>query len=199
MTKWLAEIRAFFLPGGMTGSFYQAMWRSIAEQGYWQGEIWNRRKKGEIYPEWLSITRVHDETGHGAHFVAVFSDITQQKAAQQKIEHMAHYDQLTSLPNRMLLQDRFERAVAYARREQEKLALLFIDLDNFKYINDVFGHAMGDRVLRIVAHRLRDWLGVTDVLGRHGGDEFVVILTGIKEPGAVALAAEKIVCSCVSR
>jgi diguanylate cyclase (GGDEF)-like protein/PAS domain S-box-containing protein len=174
-------------------AFYHAMWRSIAEHGYWQGEIWNRRKNGEIFPEWLSITKVRDEGSHEAHYVAVFSDITQQKAAQQKIEHMAHYDQLTGLPNRMLLQDRFERAVAYARREREKLALLFVDLDNFKYINDVFGHAMGDRVLRIVAHRLRDWLRVTDVLSRHGGDEFVVILTGIKDPGAVALAAEKIV------
>ena len=173
--------------------FYQTMWRNIAEHGFWQGEIWNRRKSGEIYPEWLSITRARDENSGVLHYVAIFSDITDQKAAQRKIEYMAHYDQLTGLPNRLLLQDRFERAAAYADGEGNSVALLFIDLDNFKYINDVFGHIMGDRVLRTVAQRLRDWLHVTDILSRHGGDEFVVVMSGIKDVSTVARAAENIV------
>jgi diguanylate cyclase (GGDEF)-like protein/PAS domain S-box-containing protein len=179
--------------GRHDGEFYRAMWDSIAEEGHWQGEIWNRRKNGEVYPEWLSITRTRDEAQGATHYVAIFSDITEQKAVQEKIEYMAHYDHLTGLPNRLLLKDRFERALAYAQRQNEQVAFLFMDLDNFKYINDVFGHATGDRVLCMVTRRLQDWLRVTDVLSRHGGDEFVALLTGIKDTGAVALAAEKIV------
>lgn len=173
--------------------FYQAMWRSITERGYWQGEIWNRRKQGDVYPEWLSITKARNESSGVVHYVAIFSDITEQKEAQQKIEYLAHHDQLTGLPNRLLLQDHFERAVAYAKRNGTQLAILFIDLDNFKYINDVFGHTMGDRVLCALAQRLSDMLRVTDILCRHGGDEFVAVLTEVGEVSAVALAADKMV------
>jgi diguanylate cyclase (GGDEF)-like protein/PAS domain S-box-containing protein len=179
--------------GRHDGEFYRDMWAGIVKHGHWQGEIWNRRKGGEVYPEWLSITRMSDEVSGVTHYVGIFSDISEQKAAQEKIQYMAHYDHLTGLPNRVLLQDRFEQAVAHARRNNEQVAFLFLDLDNFKYINDVFGHATGDRVLCMVSQRLRDWLRVTDVLSRHGGDEFIVLLTGVRTTGAVALAAEKIV------
>jgi diguanylate cyclase (GGDEF)-like protein/PAS domain S-box-containing protein len=182
-----------FSSGRQNQQFYQSMWLSITEQGYWQGEIWNRKKNGEIFPEWLTITRVHNGTAEGYHYVGIFSDITEQKEAQQKIEFMAHHDLLTNLPNRLLLQDRFEHAAAYARRNGSQVALLFLDLDNFKNINDIFGHAMGDQLLINVTDRLHSYLRESDVLARLGGDEFVIVLANVTDTSSVALAAEKLV------
>ncbi len=175
--------------------FYCAMWQQLLEQNFWQGEIWNRRKNGEVYPEWLSITKVHRESGNDIHYVGIFSDISEQKSAQQRIEYLAHHDQLTGLPNRALLRERFERASAHSMRAGEQVALMFLDLDNFKYVNDVFGHSMGDKLLCLVTHRLHACLREVDILSRLGGDEFVAVLTGIKEASAVAMVAEKIVLS----
>ncbi|HEY6094305.1 MAG TPA: EAL domain-containing protein [Gallionellaceae bacterium] len=174
-------------------NFYADIWHSVVTKNFWQGEIWNRRKSGEIYPEWLSITHFRNQDNGATHYVGVFSDITEQKSAQQQIEYLAHHDQLTGLPNRLLLRNQFEAATLHAARAREKIALLFLDLDNFKYVNDLFGHAMGDALLRMVTERLRTRLRDSDILSRLGGDEFVAVLTGVRESGMAALVAEKIV------
>ncbi len=159
--------------------FYQQMWTSVQELGYWQGEIWNRRKNGELYPEWLTLSMVRNEKGQVVNHVGVFSDISQVKRAAAKLERMAHYDALTNLPNRLLLQSRLEHAIDQARRNGHALALLFLDLDRFKQVNDSLGHAAGDELLNIVATRLRTRLRDVDTLARVGGDEFVVLLESL--------------------
>ncbi len=179
--------------GRQDPAFYASFWRSLTQQGCWQGEIWNRRKNGDLCAEWLSITRVRNERSGGVHYVAIYSDITERKEAQQRIDHLAHYDQLTGLPNRTLLYDRFQHAAAYAVRHDEQMAVLFVDLDNFKYINDVFGHSVGDALLAEVSRRLRDLLRETDILSRLGGDEFVAILTEVHSADAVTTVAEELV------
>ncbi|MEW6313468.1 MAG: EAL domain-containing protein [Pseudomonadota bacterium] len=178
--------------GRQDKAFYQAMWHDITESGHWQGEIWNRRKSGEVYPEWLSISPVRDRSGRLTHYVGIFSDISEHKAAEAQIEFLAHHDPLTGLPNRLLLRDRFERAIAHAVRAGEMVALLFIDLDDFKNINDSLGHPVGDQVLQVVGRRLRGCMRETDTVSRQGGDEFLVMLTGITDSDAVAQNARKI-------
>jgi len=162
-------------------SFYQQMWKSIEECGYWQGEIWNRRKNGELYPEWLTLSAVRDEKGEVVNYVGVFSDISQVKQVEQKLEHLAHYDALTDLPNRLLLQSRLEHAIEQARRDRRSLGVLFLDLDRFKHVNDSLGHPAGDELLQIVAKRLQRRLREVDTLARLGGDEFVVLLESLKD------------------
>lgn len=174
-------------------SFYRDIWERLKQDGYWQGEIWNRRKNGEIYPEWLTITAVKDDTGRITHHVAAFSDITQRKAAEEEIRHLAFYDPLTRLPNRRLLLDRLAQALAAASREGQYGALLFIDLDNFKALNDTLGHAMGDRLLQLVAARVQGSVRAGDTVARLGGDEFVVMLGGLGEhAGDAAAQAEAV-------
>ena len=160
--------------------FYEAMWRSLVEQGSWQGEIFNRRKSGEIYPEWLTVNSVRDDSGDVVNYVAIFSDITAIKTSQRKIEFLATHDELTGIPNRSLLMDRLKHAVAQAKRQKSKLAVLFIDLDNFKVINDSLGHDVGDQLLKMATERLQSCLRDTDTLARLGGDEFVAILTDVQ-------------------
>ncbi len=162
--------------GRHTPDFYQAMWRSIEQTGAWQGEIWNRRKSGEIYPEWLSITTVLDAHGKVSHYVAAFTDITERKEAEERIHHLAFYDPLSGLPNRRLLLDRLKQALAASNRSQRYGALMFIDLDNFKNINDLHGHQAGDQLLCQVAERLSNEVRTIDTIARLGGDEFVVML-----------------------
>lgn len=163
--------------GRQSKDFYLNMWQALNEHGFWQGEIFNRRKNGEIYPEWLTINRVCDETGAFEHYVAVFSDISQIKDSQRKAEYLSTHDALTGLPNRVLFHDRLRHALAQARRSRAHVALLFIDLDNFKTINDTLGHDVGDKLLRQAAKRLRELVRDVDTIARLGGDEFTAILS----------------------
>lgn len=172
--------------------FYQAMWQSIKEIGYWQGEIWNRRKSGEIYPEWLSISTVKNSRNEIMRHVAIFMDITKRKEVEQRIHLLAYYDPLTSLPNRVLFGDRLGQALAASRRGGGKVALLFLDLDRFKSINDSLGHAAGDSLLQSVADRLKLCIREMDSICRQGGDEFMVLLPGIEKREDVAAIAQKI-------
>ncbi len=178
--------------GRHDASFYAAMWQQMAESGGWQGEVWNRRKSGEIYPEWLNISAVRSPAGDITHYVAIFSDITERKAAQARIEYLAHHDPLTGLPNRSLLRERLEQEIGRARRSDTKLGVLFLDLDRFKTVNDSLGHATGDRLLRAVTERLRGCLRESDVVCRQGGDEFIVLLPELKNATDAAQAARKI-------
>ncbi|OIN92668.1 MAG: hypothetical protein AUJ20_06785 [Comamonadaceae bacterium CG1_02_60_18] len=156
--------------------FYKAMWSSIAQTGAWQGEIWNRRKDGEVYPEWLSISAVKDPAGQVTNYVATFSDITARKNAEEQIQNLAFYDTLTHLPNRRLLLDRLAQALATSARHQSLGALLYVDLDNFKTLNETLGHVQGDMLLQAVAQRLNACVREDDTVARLGGDDFVVML-----------------------
>ena len=163
--------------GRHSPAFYQQMWEKLTEKGYWQGEIWNKRKNGEIYPEWLSINRVNDvKDGSDDVYVAVFSDITNLKDSQRQIEFLATHDTLTQLPNRSLFQDRLNYALSQARLNNSKVALLFLDLDNFKVVNDTLGHDAGDELLVQAADRLRSIVRDVDTVARLGGDEFTIVL-----------------------
>lgn len=169
--------------------FYAAMWRGIMAHGHWSGEIWNRRKNGEAYPEWLTINVIKDAMGEPSHYVALFHDITDIKRSEEKIKHQAYHDALTGLPNRQLFNDRLEVALARAQRSQESLAILFLDLDHFKTINDSLGHAVGDLLLQEVAQRLRSSVRQEDTVSRLGGDEFIMILPEVRgEDYALAVA-----------
>lgn len=178
--------------GVHSSEFYAAMWTDILEKGYWQGEIVNRRKDGSTYPEWLSITTVRDQ-GRITHFIANFADITVRKAAEEKIRYLAYYDTLTDLPNRRLLYDRLSQALSTAQRQNSYGALLFIDLDHFKNLNDTRGHDTGDSLLQQVALRLSITIRAGDTVARIGGDEFVVLLEFLGEDESLAARrAEKI-------
>lgn len=178
--------------GVHSSEFYAAMWKDILEKGYWQGEIVNRRKDGSTYPEWLSITTVRDHE-RITHFIANFADITVRKAAEEKIRYLAYYDTLTDLPNRRLLYDRLSQALSTAQRHSSYGALLFIDLDHFKNLNDTRGHDTGDSLLQQVALRLSTTIRVGDTVARIGGDEFVVLLEFLGESESLAARrAEKI-------
>ncbi len=179
--------------GSHSPVFYQAMWRALAESGSWRGEIWNRAKSGKVYVEWLAIKQVRDEQGEASHYVAVFSDISERKAAEERMQQLAHYDALTGLPNRTLFHDRLQQSLAKAKRDKTCLALMFIDLDEFKPINDSLGHHVGDLLLKEVARRLLDCLRrESDTVGRLGGDEFVVILPDMETLADATRVAEKI-------
>ncbi len=162
--------------GRHDAAFFTAMTASLRQQGVWQGEIWNRRKNGEIYPEWLNISDVRDDAGQVTHYVAIFADISERKMAEEKINTLAFYDPLTHLPNRRLLMDRLAQTLTTSARHLRKSALLFIDLDNFKALNDTLGHLQGDVLLAQVAQRLLTCIREGDTAARPGSDEFVVIL-----------------------
>jgi diguanylate cyclase (GGDEF)-like protein/PAS domain S-box-containing protein len=159
--------------------------------GHWQGEIWNRRKQGEIYPQWSNISQVKDENGRVSHYVYVFTDITILKESQDKLEHLAHHDPLTNLPNRLLFSIRLEHALARCRREGGKVAVLFFDLDRFKHINDSLGHPVGDQLLICVSERLRNTIREEDAVARLSGDEFMVLLEGLAVAEDVVNVAKK--------
>lgn len=181
--------------GRTTREEYERMWAAISLKGYWQGEIWDRRKDGGVYPKWLSISVMRDESGEIRFHIAHFSDVSAERAAEAKLHHMAHHDMLTGLSNRVSLKDRLEHALALARRESSRVALLFIDLDRFKSINDTLGHHVGDELLIAVSQRLRQCVRESDLVARLGGDEFVVMLPGLDQSAAAASVAEKIVAS----
>jgi diguanylate cyclase (GGDEF)-like protein/PAS domain S-box-containing protein len=169
-------------------AFYRQMWAALGAVGHWQGEIWNRRKSGEIYPEYLSIAAVRDADGTLSHYVAVLTDITQRKAESEAIRELAFYDPLTRLPNRRLLLERLRQQLKSGGRRDGCGALLFIDLDHFKALNDQFGHRVGDLLLQQVARRLQDGVRQSDTVARLGGDEFVVLCDGLDAGGAAAQA-----------
>jgi|GEM_PF-1332381 len=156
--------------------FYEHMWSSLLNHGHWYGEVWNRRKNGEVYAEMETISAVRDHHGQVGHYIALFSDITAQKEHAARLEHIAHFDALTGLPNRLLLADRMQQAMGQALRRGERLAVAFLDLDGFKAVNDTLGHEAGDRLLMALAKRMKSILRDGDALARLGGDEFVVVL-----------------------
>ncbi|MGE5466963.1 MAG: EAL domain-containing protein [Ignavibacteria bacterium] len=172
--------------------FYQALWKSLVDVGVWQGEIWNRRRSGEAFPEWQTITAIRDEAGRTTHYVSVFSDISSLKRSQDELERLARFDPLTDLPNRMLFQDRLNHAIDRAQRYEHAIAVLLLDLDGFKTVNDSLGHPVGDRLLQEVAGRLKSCIRVEDTVSRLGGDEFALILSSMKEGGDAVEVVRKI-------
>ncbi len=174
-------------------SFYREMWNTLTSTGHWRGEIWNRRKNGDVYLEWLTISAVKDSKGETTHFVGVFTDITQIKEAQAQINFLAHHDALTKLPNRALFRERFEHALMHARRADQPVALLFLDLDRFKTVNDTLGHPAGDQVLLEVSERMRTIIRASDTLARLGGDEFVLLLEEQANAQHAAVVARKLI------
>ncbi len=173
-------------------AFFSALWESLLTHGRWQGEIQNRRKSGELYTQWTSISTVRNDAGEPTHYVTVFTDITAQKQAEAQLQHLAHFDPLTQLPNRLLVLNRLDHAIAAADRAQRRVAVLFIDLDNFKTVNDSLGHAAGDRLLEAVAQRLITRARREDTLGRLGGDEFILILEQVREAPEAAQVAQEL-------
>ncbi|MEI7613393.1 MAG: diguanylate cyclase [Betaproteobacteria bacterium] len=161
--------------------FYDSLWSDLLAKGNWEGEIWNRRKNGELYAEWLTISAVRDSDGDIQKYVGLFSDITELKAHEQKLEHIAHHDALTNLPNRVLLADRLQQAMAHTLRREQPLAVAYLDLDGFKAVNDQHGHDIGDQLLIAVTERLKNALREGDTLARIGGDEFVAVLIDVNE------------------
>jgi len=184
----IGQTPALLKSGHHDAAFYQDMWASLHRKGRWKGEIWNRRKNGEFYPEWLSISTVRDRQGKVSHYVAAFLDITQRKKAEERVEFLAYYDELTRLPNRSLLNERLLKTLAAGRRHQRHSGLLFIDLDNFKMLNDTLGHAVGDSLLIEVANRLRQSVRASDTVARLGGDEFVILLEDLSADSQDAVA-----------
>ena len=162
--------------GRQDAAFYRTMWEQLLNQGYWSGEIWNRRRNGEVYPELLTISAVRDPQGRTEQYVGLFTDITQLKEQQYQLEHLAHFDSLTGLPNRLLLSDRLRQAMRQAQRRSQQLAVVYLDLDGFKSINDHYGHDVGDYLLVALGQRMKDALRDGDTLARIGGDEFVAVL-----------------------
>ena len=178
--------------GHYDAKFYQEMWHTLLTTGHWEGEIWSRRKNNELYPKWLSISAVTDQRGRTTHYVGVSTDLTAIKQTQDKLEELAHYDQLTSLPNSLLFRDRLQQAMTRARRENHKVALLLFDLDRFKEVNDTLGHNTGDTVLTEVAQRLRRNMEGVETISRPGGDEFFLLLDKIRDIDQVVQAAQKV-------
>ncbi len=172
--------------------FFDELWQKVKETGSWRGEVWNQRKNGQVYPVWMTISSVRDERDHILHYVAVFSDITSIKQSQSQLEHLAHHDSLTNLPNRLLFEDRLQHAISQSKRQGRQLAVLFIDMDRFKNINDTLGHAMGDELLKDVAKRLQHILRDGDTAARLGGDEFTVLVENLEDPSQAAVVAAKI-------
>lgn len=169
--------------------FYQDMWTELRRKGFWRGEVWNRRKSGEAYPQWLTITAIKDDAGLTTHYVGLFHDITEIKRSQDEISHLAYHDALTGLPNRALFEDRLAQALAQARRHNSLVGVLYLDLDDFKQINDTQGHPVGDKVLKTTARRLSGCVREEDTVARLGGDEFVVIVQGEGQGYTNAVAA----------
>ena len=189
----IGQTPAILNSGRHDAAFYEQMWESLAATGQWRGEIWNRRKDGSILPEWQTITRVDDEHGHLAQYVAVFSDISQIKQSQEKLAHLAHHDPLTDLPNRLLLNERLERAISRAKRHNSHFTVMFLDIDNFKHINDSLGHPVGDQLLQSLATKLSSVVRCEDTVARVSGDEFVVILDQVANSDDAAQVARKLI------
>jgi diguanylate cyclase (GGDEF)-like protein/PAS domain S-box-containing protein len=188
----LGKTPSILQSGRQDRAFYAELWKSVAETGAWCGEIWNRRKSGELYVEWLSIGAVRDPKGAVSHYVGIFSDITIRKQAEDRLVHLAHYDALTDLPNRALLLDRLNELIKSAQRRKSKVAVVFIDLDRFKEVNDSLGHDAGDLLLQTLATRLSSAVRDQDTVARMGGDEFIVLIQGLNDVKDVPMLAQKL-------
>ncbi len=171
---------------------YQTLWQSLQEEGFWQGELWEKKKSGEVYPKWTAISAVRDDSGEVAFYIASYTDISERKAAEARIAHLAHHDILTGLFNRYSLEDRLAQSLSLAKRNKQQLAVLFIDLDRFKNINDTLGHQIGDQLLIQVAERLKQCVRESDIVARIGGDEFIIVLSDVHDGFKVSVVAEKI-------
>ena len=191
-----AEVLGSELPGPRSGmheaALYAHIWEAVAENEHWEGEIWSKRKNGEDYPIWVALTAIRDKAGRVANYMAILSDITDRKRSEEYARHLSEHDFLTGLPNRMLFLDRLQQALGTARRKQTGVAVLFLDLDRFKGINDRFGHQAGDAVLKEVAVRLTGCVRGADTVCRQGGDEFVVLLADIRGPDQAANVAANV-------
>lgn len=184
---------ALLKSGRQDESFYKEFWRVLSEQGEWRGEIWNRRKDGSIYAEWMNICAVKNRLGVIEHYVAIFSDITERKKREEMITFQAYHDALTGLPNRILFLDRLQQMLVQAKRlKSGAAAVMFLDLDRFKEINDTLGHDAGDACLKEVARRLRQCVRASDTVARMGGDEFTLLLPEIVEEAVARAVAQKI-------
>jgi diguanylate cyclase (GGDEF)-like protein/PAS domain S-box-containing protein len=179
-SELLGENPRILQSGRHDDRFYAAMWGALVQNGHWQGEIWSRRKNGEVYPEWLTISAVSDEAGRVRHYVGVVTDVSRLKQTEAELARLAHYDPLTGLPNRLLAQSRLEHAVERCEYEDRRLALLMVDLDHFKTINDSLGHEIGDELLRAIGDRLRAAIAGTSTVARLGGDEFLLITEDVQ-------------------
>jgi diguanylate cyclase (GGDEF)-like protein/PAS domain S-box-containing protein len=179
--------------GQQPQEFYQKLWKSLLTSGHWEGDVWNRKKSGEAFAEWLSISTVQDKDGNVLNYVAIFSDITEKKKASDKILEYANYDALTELPNRRLFSDRLQQAIIKAKRSSHRFGLIFIDLDHFKEVNDELGHAAGDELLIQASRTIASKIRTSDTVARLGGDEFVVILNEIRNAPDLELVATSIV------
>jgi diguanylate cyclase (GGDEF)-like protein/PAS domain S-box-containing protein len=168
------------------------IWTRVWEQGYWQGEVWDRRRNGDVYPKWLSVSVVRDTNGRPVNYIEIFSDISERKEREERVRHLAHHDFLTDLPNRVLLNDRITQAISLAERNRTQVAVMFLDLDRFKTVNDSLGHTVGDKMLQEVARRLRGSMRSSDTVSRQGGDEFVILIPDMADAADVARAAQKI-------
>lgn len=184
---------SLFKSGRHSPAFYEQMFRTLNQDGEWSGEIWNRRKSGEIYPQWQTIRVIHDDQGQISHYVAVFSDISAIKHSERELAHLAHHDPLTDLPNRLLFTDRAEQALASAQIHKRGCALLLLDLDHFKIINDSLGHNVGDQLLKAVGERLQGLFGPGVTLARLGGDEFAVLAESCPQVVQAAALAQRII------
>lgn len=182
-----------FKSGRHGADFYQKIYAALAQKGEWSGEIWNRRKSGEIYPQWQTICAIRDDSGELSHYVAVFSDISAIKHSERELAYLAHHDPLTGLPNRLLFSDRAEQALGAAQANKRGCALLLLDLDHFQSINDGLGHTIGDQLLRLVGERLRELLGSGVTLARLGGDEFGVLAENCQQAGEAGKLAQAII------
>ena len=189
----IGKTPAMLRSGHMSEELYQGMWESLHVLGHWQGEVLNRRKNGELFPELLTISTVRDPAGQPTQYVALLTDLSRLRQSEAQLAHLAHYDPLTDLPNRLLVQSRLDHALDTAQRENGRLAVLFIDLDRFKDVNDSLGHPVGDELLVAIAQRMRARLRESDTLARLGGDEFLVVLEDIHRPEDAAEVAQGLI------
>jgi diguanylate cyclase (GGDEF)-like protein/PAS domain S-box-containing protein len=174
-------------------ALYRQMWQSILNTGHWHGDIWDRRKDGTIYPKFLSISAIRDGQGRITNFAGIFYDISERKQIEEKLDCLAHYDMLTGLPNRSLLLDRLQQGAERALRDASRMGLLYLDLDHFKQINDTWGHAAGDAVLKAAAQRMKESIRSIDTAARLGGDEFVLVVADVGDIDGLTLVAKKLV------
>jgi diguanylate cyclase (GGDEF)-like protein/PAS domain S-box-containing protein len=179
-------------PGIRSQERDREIWARVWQEGYWQGEVWDRRRNGDVYPEWLTVSVVRDASGRPVNYIEIFSDVSERKEREERVQHLAHHDFLTDLPNRVLLNDRITQAISLAERNRTQTAVIFLDLDRFKNVNDSLGHTVGDKLLQEVAWRLRGSMRASDTVSRLGGDEFVILIPDMADAADVARTAQKV-------